>query len=199
MNTENNNAPMRVCVYCASSNHIAEVYGNDARELGKLMATNGMELVYGGGAFGLMGEVSTAVKEHGGKVRGVIPQFMVDKGWLRPGLDNVVAVDTMATRKQTMAQMSDAAVVLPGGLGTMDELFDILSLKKLGLYHNPIIILNTNHFYDALLELLQRMMGDSFLSPAFANLWQVANTPAEAVALLRMAVKSTPIDDDMIL
>lgn len=170
-----------VSVYCASSTQVSEAYKEDAAKLGKLFAKHGVTLVYGGGAVGLMGTICDAVKAHGGKAIGVIPHFMVEKGWLRPGLDEVIEVETMAERKRIMAEISDAAIALPGGVGTFDELMDIVALKKLGLYLKPVVILNTRDYYQPLATLLERSVEEHFQDEKFRQVWRMANTPEEAI------------------
>lgn len=175
----------RVSVYCASSTAIDKAYFDDASELGRLMAQNGMGLVYGGGSVGLMGAVCDAVKDNGGEAIGVIPHFMVEKEWLRSGLDEVIKVETMSERKHIMADMGDAAIALPGGLGTFDELMDIMALKKLGLYLKPIVVLNTRGYFDPLVELIERSITERFLSDHYRNsIIRVAATPLEAIEII---------------
>ena len=158
-----------------------KAYFEAAYQLGKLMAERGVTLVYGGGAVGLMGAVCDGVKAHGGKAIGVIPRFMVEKGWLRPGLDEVIQVETMAERKRIMAEISDAAMALPGGVGTFDELMDIVALKKLGLYLKPVVVVNTCGFYKPLAELLERSITEQFQGVQYRHIWRMADTPEEAV------------------
>ncbi|MBQ6746237.1 MAG: TIGR00730 family Rossman fold protein [Bacteroidaceae bacterium] len=170
-----------VAVYCASSTQVKQAYIEDAAKLGELFAKHGVTLVYGGGAVGLMGAICDAVKAHGGKAIGVIPRFMVEKGWLRPGLDEVIEVETMAERKRIMAEITDAAVALPGGVGTFDELMDIVALKKLGLYLKPVVIVNTQDYYRPLATLLERSVTEHFQDEKFRHVWRMANTPEEAM------------------
>lgn len=170
-----------IAVYCASSTQVGKAYIEDAKELGRLMAEHGVTLVYGGGSVGLMGAICDAVKAHGGKAIGVIPRFMVEKGWLRPGLDEVIAVETMAERKRIMAEITDAAMALPGGVGTFDELMDIVALKKLGLYLKPVVIVNTCDYYRPLAELLEKSVTERFQDEKFLDVWKLANTPQEAI------------------
>ncbi len=175
----------RLSVYCASSTAVDRAYFDDARELGRLMAENGMELVYGGGSVGLMGAVADAVKAGGGKATGVIPRFMVEREWLRGGLDRVMETETMSERKRIMADLGDAAVALPGGPGTFDELMEIVALKKLGLYRKPIVVLNTRGYYDPLAELMGRSMERHFMSERYrSRLMRMAMTPAEAIKMI---------------
>jgi hypothetical protein len=170
-----------IAVYCASSTQVGKAYIEDAKELGRLMAEHGVTLVYGGGSVGLMGAICDAVKAHGGKAIGVIPRFMVEKGWLRPGLDEVIAVETMAERKRIMAEITDAAMALPGGVGTFDELMDIVAQKKLGLYLKPVVIVNTCDYYRPLAELLEKSVTERFQDEKFLDVWKLANTPQEAI------------------
>ena len=170
-----------VAVYCASSTQVGQAYVEDAAKLGELFAKHGVTLVYGGGAVGLMGAICDAVKAHGGKAIGVIPRFMVEKGWLRPGLDEVIEVETMAERKRIMAEITDAAMALPGGVGTFDELMDIVALKKLGLYLKPVVIVNTQDYYQPLATLLERSVTEHFQDEKFRHVWRLANTPEEAM------------------
>ena len=152
-----------VCVYSASSTKIDEVYFNAARQLGQLLAKRRIRLINGAGSLGLMRSLADAVLENGGEVTGVIPKFMVEQGWHHTGLSKLVEVESMHERKQLMADLSDAVIALPGGCGTLEELLEIITWKQLGLYLNPIIILNINGFYNPLLEMLQRAVEGNFM------------------------------------
>ena len=173
-----------VCVYSASSTKIAPVYFAAAEELGRLLAKRGLNLINGAGSIGLMAATSNAVLQAGGTVTGVIPRFMVEQGWHHLGLTRLVETETIHERKQLMAQMSDAVIALPGGCGTMEELLEIITWKQLGLFLNPIIVVNIDGFYDPLLEMLQRAIDGRFMRPEHRGIWQVATTPEEAVELL---------------
>ena len=173
-----------VCVYSASSTKIAPVYFAAAEELGRLLAKRGINLINGAGSIGLMAATSNAALQAGGTVTGVIPRFMVEQGWHHLGLTRLVETETMHERKQLMAQMSDAVIALPGGCGTMEELLEIITWKQLGLFQNPIVVLNIDGFYDPLLEMLQRAIDGRFMRPEHRGIWQVATTPEEAVELL---------------
>ena len=173
-----------VCVYSASSTKIAPVYFAAAEELGRLLAKRGINLINGAGSIGLMAATSNAALQAGGTVTGVIPRFMVEQGWHHLGLTRLVETETMHERKQLMAQMSDAVIALPGGCGTMEELLEIITWKQLGLFLNPIVVLNIDGFYDPLLEMLQRAIDGRFMRPEHRGIWQVASTPEEAVELL---------------
>ena len=173
-----------VCVFCASSANIDERYLADARELGNLLAQGGWRCVNGGGAVGLMGAVTDGTLDAGGEVTGVIPKFMVDNGWCYDRLMDVVVTADMHQRKQMMSNMADAVIALPGGVGTLEELLETLTWRQLGLVKVPIIILNTLGYYDLLLAMLRHAIDEGFMKPSHVQLWQVAATPADAVALL---------------
>ena len=173
-----------VCVYSSSSTKIAPVYFAAAKELGRLLAMHGINLINGAGSLGLMAATSDAVLEAGGTVTGVIPRFMVEQGWQHEGLTHLVKTETMHERKQLMAEMSDGVIALPGGSGTMEELLEIITWKQLGLYFKPIVILNINGFFTPLLEMLQRAIDENFMREEHGSIWQVAQNAEEAVELL---------------
>ena len=173
-----------VCVYSASSTKIAPVYFAAAEELGRLLALRGINLINGAGSIGLMAATSNACLTAGGTVTGVIPRFMVEQNWHHQGLTQLIETETMHERKQTMAQMSDGIIALPGGCGTMEELLEIITWKQLGIYLNPIVILNIDGFYDPLLEMLQRAIDGNFMRPEHQNIWQVATSAQQAIELL---------------
>ena len=173
-----------VCVYSASSTKIAPVYFAVAEELGRLLASQGINLINGAGSIGLMGATSNATLEAGGTVTGVIPRFMVEQNWHHTGLTQLIETETMHERKQLMAELSDGVIALPGGCGTMEELLEIITWKQLGIYLNPIVILNIDGFYNPLLEMLQHAIDGNFMRPEHQNIWQVATSAQEAVELL---------------
>jgi len=173
-----------VCVYSASSTKIAPVYFAVAEELGRLLASRGINLINGAGSIGLMGATSNAALAAGGSVTGVIPRFMVEQNWHHSGLTQLVETETMHERKQLMAELSDGVIALPGGCGTMEELLEIITWKQLGLYLKPIIILNIEGFYNPLLEMLQHAIDERFMRPEHGNIWQVAVSVQEAIELL---------------
>ena len=173
-----------VCVFCASSANIDERYLEAARELGGLLAHNGWRCVNGGGAVGLMGAVADGTLDAGGEVTGVIPKFMVDNGWCYDRLEDVIITADMHQRKHMMSEMADAVIALPGGVGTLEELLETLTWRQLGLVKVPVIILNTLGYYDSLLSMLNHAIAEGFMKSSHASLWQVATTPAEAIALL---------------
>lgn len=180
-----------VCVYSASSTKIASVYFEAAEKLGSLLAKQHIRLINGAGSIGLMRSVADVVLENGGEVTGVIPHFMVEQNWHHTGLTELIEVTSMHERKQKMANLSDGIIALPGGCGTLEELLEIITWKQLGLYLNPIIILNVNGFFDPLLEMLERAIEENFMRRQHGDIWKVARTPEEAVELLQ----TTPVWD----
>lgn len=173
-----------VCVYCASSTKIPAVYFEAAGRLGALLGERKLRVINGAGNIGLMGAVSDAVLAAGGTVTGVIPRFMVEEGWHHEGLTELVEVESMHERKQRMAALSEGAIALPGGCGTLEELLEIITWKQLGLYVHPVVLLNTEGFFDPLLGMLKRCVEQRFMRPEHAGLWTVARTPEEAVEKL---------------
>lgn len=178
-----NNMTKRVCVYCASSTQVDEAYKREAKRLGEILAKNGIACNYGGGAVGLMGELAHSMLEHGGEITGIIPRFMVERGWDNP---NVTEVETssMHTRKERMTQDVDAAIALPGGCGTIEELMEIITWKQLGLFLKPIVIINVNHFFDPLLSMLDKCVEEKFMSEKLKKTWTVVNNVDEVIAAI---------------
>ena len=174
----------RICVYCASSTQISHSYFEAAYELGQRMARLGIGLVNGAGNMGLMQASADGCLHAGGEAVGVIPVFMVEEGWCHQGMTRIVTTPDMHARQQEMARLSDAAIVLPGGCGTMAELMELVTWKQLGLYLNPIILLNTKGYFTPLLEMMQRAVDEHFMRIQHAAIWRVAQTPEEAVEML---------------
>lgn len=175
----------RVAVYAASSSQVSSEYIDAAAELGRTLAAEGIEIVYGAGKVGLMGALADAALDAGGKVTGVIPQFMVDNGWCREKLTNLIVTPDMHTRKEKIVSLADATIALPGGVGTLEELMEIITWKQLGLYANPIVILNTRGYFNPLKEMLERAVEEKFMREIHRNLWSIADTPRQAAALIR--------------
>lgn len=176
-----------VCVYSASSTKIDSVYFDAARELGTLLGQRHIRLVNGAGNMGLMSAVADAALAAGGEVTGVIPRFMVEQGWHHTGLTELVEVESMHERKKLMADLSDAVIALPGGCGTLEELLEIITWKQLGLYLNPIVILNVKGYFDPLLDVLRRAVDENFMRVQHGAIWQIAETVREAVELIHTA------------
>jgi len=175
---------MNIAVYCASSTKIHPEYFEAARVVGSELARRGVNLVNGAGNMGLMAATSDACLEAGGTVTGIIPKFMVEQGWHHEGLTELILTENMHERKQAIANMSDGCIALPGGCGTLEELLEVITWKQLGIYLNPIVILNLRGYYDHLLQQLQRGIEEHFLGERHAGLWRVATTPEEAVELV---------------
>lgn len=158
-----------LCVFCGSSAGNDPLYLEKARELGHVMAGAGLELVYGGGSIGLMGELADAVIERGGRVTGVIPKFLYDKELGHEGISELIVVDSMHDRKMKMAERADGFLAMPGGIGTMEELFEVFTWSQLSLIRKPVALYNLNHYYDALLSFLDHMVIEGFLIKEMRN------------------------------
>jgi uncharacterized protein (TIGR00730 family) len=181
-----------ICVYCASSQQIDPAYHDAARELGATLAKQKFTIVYGGGALGSMGALAEGAISQGGKIIGIIPRFMVDLEWGHRNLTELQLVEDMRTRKHEMLSRSQGVVTLPGGTGTLEELFEAMSLKRLGLYSHPIILVNTRNYFAPLLEVLRRAIAERFMAEQHADLWQTVDTPEEVPAALAAAPPWSP-------
>lgn len=178
-----------LCVYCGSAPGASPAYMNAAHELGSIMAARGIALVYGGGKRGLMGGVAEGVLAGNGRVTGVITRQLVDKELAHHAVSDMHIVDTMHQRKKIMVDRAGAFVALPGGVGTMDELFEVLAWGQLGLHNRPVGLLNTEGFYDALLVFLDKMRSQRFLRLNLDSALVVSNSPAQ---LLDQMEQATP-------
>ena len=176
-----------VCVYSASSTKIDPIYFDAARELGALLGQKHIRLINGAGNMGLMSAVADATLAAGGEVTGVIPHFMVEQGWHHTGLTELREVESMHERKKTMADLSDAVIALPGGCGTLEELLEVITWKQLGLYLNPVVILNIKGYFDPLLDMLCRAVDENVMRQQHGAIWHVVETPEEAVKLIHAA------------
>ena len=183
-----------ICIYCSSSTKIDDCYFRDARKLGQLMAAKGIAVINGAGKMGLMQASTDGCLEAGGEAIGIIPSFMIKEGWCHQGMTQIIETPDMHIRQQKMAEMSDAAIVLPGGCGTLAELMELITWKQLGLYLKPIVILNTNGYYNPLIQTLQQAVDMNFMRQQHSAIWQVASTPEEALKL----VLGTPLWDTSI-
>jgi len=169
-----------VCVYCASSPTADAAYRDAAFRLGAVLADRGFPIIYGGGGMGSMGALADGALARGGRVTGVLPRFMADLEWGHPGLTELRLVEDMRVRKHLMLAESAAAVALPGGCGTLEELLEAVTLKRLGLYLNPIILVNTRNFFDPLVRLLEQAIAERFMDERHRAMWHVVAEP-EAV------------------
>lgn len=174
-----------VCVYGASSTDIKQEYFQAAYQTGRLLALEGMRVVNGGGRMGLMGATTEGALQNGGRVVGVIPEFMVRKDLHHKQLTELVVTPDMHKRKQTMAEMADAAIALPGGCGTLEELLEIITWRQLSLFRGPVVILNTDDYYRPLSDMLARAVEQHFMKPELTAAWKVADTPEEAVTYIK--------------
>lgn len=175
---------MRVCIFAASSSRVNEDFNSAASRLGELLAGAGVEVAFGGGGIGLMAKLADAVMKHGGRVTGVIPSFMEEEGWGHKGIDEMIVTGDMSERKKKLFAMSDAIVALPGGVGTLEELTEAITLKQLSLFDGPIIILNTLGFYNSLLDFFDTMVENNFLRKEHKAIWETVSTPEEVIIAL---------------
>lgn len=174
-----------IAVYCSSSDVIHQDYFNSAKQLGHLMAQNNYELVYGGGVVGLMGEVARSVKANGGKTYGVIPEALNLDNVVHDIDDELVITTGMRERKALMDERADGFVGLPGGFGTFEEMFEVLTLKQLGYHNKPIVFLNIRGYYDKLLDMFEHIYAEQFAKPQYRVLYHVSETAVDAIKYLK--------------
>lgn len=172
---------MNICIYGASSNKLAQIYYTEAYKLGALMAQSGHTLVFGGGQGGLMGACAEGAHAYGGTIIGVAPRFFDEPGILFPHCQQFIYTETMRERKAIMEEQSDAFIVLPGGIGTYEEFFEMLTLKQLGRHGKPMAMLNTNGYYDPMAIMLQNTVDEGFMSASCMDLFGVCSTPEEVL------------------
>ncbi len=177
----------RVCVYCASSAKINKVYFDDAEKLADYLVNENIEVVFGGGSFGLMGKLADTMIAKGGSIIGIMPRFMKDVEWCHPKLTELHLTETMHERKQKFLENIDGLIALPGGCGTLEELLEAITLKRLGLFTKPIVILNTNGYYEPLKQMLDKCIEENFMSEAHRNMWTFVNKPEEIIKALNEA------------
>lgn len=175
---------MIITVFAASSSRIDRRYAAAAAELGAMLAKSKINVIYGGGGIGLMGILADSIIENGGSITGVIPSFMNEVGWGHPHISEMIVTSDLAERKKNMLAKAEAVVALPGGIGTLEELTEAITLKQLGLFKGPIIILNTLDFYRSLIEFLHHMVEGCFLRLEHKDMWEIVNTPKEVIAAL---------------
>ena len=174
-----------VCLFCGSRNGKGQHFVAAAQELGTLIANEGWRLVYGAADIGLMGEAARAAKQANGSVFGVMPRHLAELEILRSDLDCLVLTETMHERKKVMYVNSDAIVVLPGGLGTLDEFFEIFAWRQLGLHSKPIFLINVGHYWDGLAGLVETVVETGFADPDVNALFTVVDSPLAAISALR--------------
>jgi uncharacterized protein (TIGR00730 family) len=173
-----------VCVYCGSSPGASPVYTEAARAFGRALVAADLGLVYGGGKVGLMGVIADTVMAEGGRAIGVIPELLVNKEVGHNGLSELHVVPDMHHRKKMMADLSDAFVAMPGGAGTLEELFEVYTWAQLGYHHKPVAVLNIDGFYDPLISLLQHTVREGFMRQTYFDLLQIDSDPAALIEKL---------------
>ena len=178
----------RICVYCASSSKVDKIYFDAVEKLAVQLVSHDVTVVYGGGANGLMGHLADTVIKHGGHIVGVIPEFMKEIEWMHKRVEEIYIVSDMHERKKKLLDGTDALVALPGGSGTLEELLEAISLKRLGLYTKPIIILNVNDYYAPLIEMLEKSIREKFMSEEHRRIWTVVSNPDDII----LAIENSP-------
>lgn len=173
-----------ICVFCSSSNNVKTCFFEEAKELGEIIAGKGYTLVYGGAEVGLMGTLAKSVHANGGEVVGVIPSKLKDKEVAYVKADELVVTKDMRDRKTIMEERSDAFIALPGGFGTLEEIFEIMTLRMLKYHSKPIIIVNSNNFYDLLIKLLDYIISEQFAKPTSTQHYKIVANPEEAISYI---------------
>ena len=177
----------RVAVFAASSRQLSREYVEAAAQVGEILANGGMSIVYGGGGTGLMGAMADAALENGAQVHGVVPEFLLQLECAHRGLTRMDIVADMRERKHRMLSGADALVTLPGGCGTYEELFEALTLKRLGQWVGPVVLVNTRGFYDRLIDFLEHSVRERFMAHEHAKMWTVVNEPADLPNALNLS------------
>lgn len=175
----------RVCVYCASSAKIDSKYFEAAKELAQTLVRENIQVVYGGGATGLMGQLADTVLAEGGAIQGIMPKFMDAVEWGHQRVTDFIFTDTMAERKARLMDGVDALITLPGGSGTLEELLEAITLKRLGKFTQPIVILNLEGYYDPLQTMLERCVEESFMHQRHLEMWEFVTTVADILPAIR--------------
>ena len=173
-----------VCVYCGASTRVDQLYRDAAARLSEVLALAGYNIVYGGGRLGLMGVVADNAIAHGAHVTGFIPKLLEKYEGAHPGISDLHVVDSMHTRKQKMSDLADAFIILPGGFGTLDELFEITTWRQLQLHDKPIIVVNINGYWDPLKALIHKIVEDKFAIPTHGQFIQFVDHPDEILDIL---------------
>lgn len=172
---------MKICVYCASSAKIDKSYFDATEKLAKSFVENKIEVIYGGGAIGLMGKLADTILENGGKIKGIMPKFMNEVEWAHKKVADFEFTETMHERKSKFLEGIDGIVALPGGSGTLEELLEAITLKRLGQFTKPIVILNTNGFYNPLKDMLEMCVSQNFMHEKHLEMWKFVDQPEEVL------------------
>lgn len=181
----NNLVDMKICVYCSSSSKIEKKYFDSTKELAKELIKENVEVVYGGGGGGLMGHLADVIIDNGGKITGISPRFMQDIEWTHKRLEKLELVDTMHERKSKFLENIDAVIALPGGCGTLDELIEAITLKRLGIFLKPIVIINSQGFFNPLIQMLERCVDQNFMDKRHLKMWNVVDKTNNIVDIIR--------------
>ena len=182
----------KVTVYCASSDKIGAAYFDAAKKVAEILVQNDITILFGGGAKGLMGQLADTASEKKGKIIGIMPTFMKEVEWQHNGLSELVLVKDMHARKKKLIEDTDAVVALPGGSGTLEELLEVITLKKLGVFTGPIIIFNQNNYYQPLIDMFDKCIEENFMREKHREIWSVIINPDE----LMDAIKNAPHWDE---
>lgn len=188
--------PLSICVYCGARHGAKPAYTDAARALGAAIGSRGWQLVYGGGKVGLMGEVADATLAAGGRVVGVIPKSLKNLEVEHLGLDELHVVPTMHIRKQMMAERADVFIALPGGIGTLEELYEVWTWRQLGYHDQPVGLLNIDGYYDHLLSFMRHSVAEGFLSASQNDVLQVSQDPEALLLLLTSQARAVTKTDD---
>jgi uncharacterized protein (TIGR00730 family) len=176
---------MKICVYCSSSSKIDKIYFEATEKLAKEFIKENVQVVYGGGGNGLMGHLADTIIDNGGNIKGISPKFMQDIEWTHKRLNDLELVSTMHERKTKFLENIDAVVALPGGCGTLDELIEAITWKRLGIFTKPVVIINTNGFYDPLQEMLERCVSQNFMDKRHLEMWSIVEDPTQVLATIK--------------
>ena len=176
---------MKICVYCSSSSKIDKIYFEATEKLAKEFIKENVQVVYGGGGNGLMGHLADTIIDNGGNIKGISPKFMQDIEWTHKRLNDLELVSTMHERKTKFLENIDAVVALPGGCGTLDELIEAITWKRLGIFTKPVVIINTNGFYDPLQEMLERCVSQNFMDKRHLEMWSIVEDPTEVLLKIK--------------
>ncbi|MCG8411503.1 MAG: TIGR00730 family Rossman fold protein [Bacteroidales bacterium] len=177
----------RVCVFCASSQKVAPKYFNVAESVAKVFADNNITTIYGGGAVGLMGRLADVAMRNHGEVIGIMPSFMMDVEWGHKNITELIIVKDMHERKKKLIENIDAVVVLPGGSGTLEEVMEVITLKRLGKFVKPIVFVNTDGYYNSLFDLFDKMIEEKFMRNEHRAMWSCVDNPCNIVEAIKLA------------
>lgn len=179
---------MKICVYCSSSAQVDKSYFLSTEKLAKIFVSQNIDVVYGGGAIGLMGTLADTILGNGGKIKGIMPKFMNEVEWAHKGVPEFEFTETMHERKAKFLEGVDGLVTLPGGSGTLEELLEAITLKRLGRFTKPIVILNTNGFYDPLQQMLEKIVGEKFMDQRHLKMWTFVDGPEQVIPAINNSV-----------